>query len=718
MPRRWHHVVRFALGLWVVGVMPPAFAEDPITVQFSGDRSQSDVKLTVDKETIDISWPVADKEFGRLSLRLNPGLPLIKSLGIATQSSGDHVPILKDADPVVFLTIGTREQGKNRPPEMSVFNEFFDNPAKRPSSSKAGKFTLRKGRVETSARRTTISLGDLEIGSFRGEWRITLFSGSRLIQVEAVVATEEDRVAFLYDAGLAWVPSHDHHLAWTDTEGNYHPESLSPSSADRAIAVRYRAAALGEEGGSLVVSPPPHQFFFPRDYTDNVHTIWAGRDHRKLEERFGFGIRQDATGGGGYVPWFNAPPKTEQHLGMFLLLSRARTTAALAEMREYTRADTFAELPGRVTFSSHYHMAITVAAMNAKDQSKNPLPDFVKMFKDLNVNAVHLGEFHGDGHQFDSGPLRLPELKAMFDECRRLSDPELLLIPGEEISRFLGKSAPGRESGHWMSLFPKPVYWILDRKPDQPFVFDDPKYGTVYRVGNADDVQKMIEREHGLVWTAHPRIKSSSWAPDAFFSEPYYKADTWLGGAWKAMPADLSLPRLGVRGLDLLDDMANRGGKKYLPGEVDVFKLDPTHELYGHMNVNYLKLDRLPTFDGGWHTILDALRGGKFFTTTGEVLIREFTVGGVESGETLSKDGGLELKALIEWTYPPKFAEVISGDGEKVYRERIALDAFGAFGKTTLTLSPKLSGRKWVRFEVWDVAANGAYTQPVWIEAK
>ena len=92
----------------------------------------------------------------------------------------------------------------------------------------------------------------------------------------------------------------------------------------------------------------------------------------------------------------------------------------------------------------------------------------------MNVNAVHLGEFHGDGHQYDPGPLRLPELKAMFDECRRMSDDKLLMIPGEEVARFLGVSGPGRESGHWMSLFPKPVYWVLDRKPDQPFVEDDP----------------------------------------------------------------------------------------------------------------------------------------------------------------------------------------------------------------------------------------------------
>ena len=46
------------------------------------------------------------------------------------------------------------------------------------------------------------------------------------------------------------------------------------------------------------------------------------------------------------------------------------------------------------------------------------------MFKDMNVDVVHLAEFHGDGHPQDPGPLRLPELEAMFDECRRLSDEQ------------------------------------------------------------------------------------------------------------------------------------------------------------------------------------------------------------------------------------------------------------------------------------------------------
>src|SRR5262249_48051484 len=315
--------------------------------------------------------------------------------------------------------------------------------------------------------------------------------------------------------------------------------------------------------------------------------------------------------------------------------------------------------------------------------------DLVRMFKEMGVNAVHLAEFHGDGHPKDPGPLRLPELEAMFSECRRLSDDQLLLIPGEEANEFLGVQDPGRHPGHWRGLFPKPVYWVMQRGPEQPFSEQHEQYGTLYRVGSREDMMRLLEREAGLAWVAHPRIKASSWTPDIFRREPFYLADFWLGAAWKAMPADLSRPRLGERGLDLLDDMANWGQRKYLPGEVDVFKLDHTHELYGHMNINYLRLDRLPRFDEGWQRVLDTLRAGRFFVTTGEVLLLDWSVGGKSSGETLATAGRAtpETRVALEWTFPLRFAELVSGDGSKVYHERIDLSDTEAFGKRTLALS-------------------------------
>jgi hypothetical protein len=310
-------------------------------------------------------------------------------------------------------------------------------------------------------------------------------------------------------------------------------------------------------------------------------------------------------------------------------------------------------------------------------------------------------------------------MKAMFDICREASVDGPLFLPGEEANVHFGVSKPGQHPGHWLYLFPRPVYWTMNRAQGQPFVEEKEGFGRVYHVGDQADMLRLIEEEKGLAWTAHPRIKASNWAPDAYRDAPYFRSPAWLGGAWKAMPADLSSPRLGQRVLDLLDDMANWGARKYVPGEVDVFKIDHTHELYGHMNVNYLKLDRAPRYADDWTPVLDALRNGRFFVTTGEILLTDFTAGGRSSGETLRRtagDGPAEVSFQLRWTFPLRFAEVVSGDGVKVYRDRIDLSDTGAFGTRTVTARPDLAGRKWVRVEAWDVAANGAFSQPVWLE--
>ena len=55
----------------------------------------------------------------------------------------------------------------------------------------------------------------------------------------------------------------------------------------------------------------------------------------------------------------------------------------------------------------------------------------------------------------------------------------------------------------------------------------------------------------------------------------------------------------------------------------------------------------MPSFADGWQSILDALRGGRFFVTTGEMLIPSFTLNGKRSGETLKlpADGTALLEA-------------------------------------------------------------------------
>ena len=117
------------------------------------------------------------------------------------------------------------------------------------------------------------------------------------------------------------------------------------------------------------------------------------------------------------------------------------------------------------------------------------------------------------------------------------------------------------------------------------------------------------------------------------------------------------------------------GMRKKIFGEVDMFQFDHTHELYAHMNINYIKLDRLPAFDR-WGDALEPLARGDFFTTTGEVLMPRVD---------LSKSTPNEIVASVDaqWTFPLRFAEIVWSDGKTTHRETIALSETQEFGKRT-----------------------------------
>jgi hypothetical protein len=393
-------------------------------------------------------------------------------------------------------------------------------------------------------------------------------------------------------------------------------------------------------------------------------------------------------------------------MDVFLLASKGRAEGAIEAVKRYTRNDTFKPMDGRVVFTSHYHAKLAVNEMGKKSTAK----EFADSFRRLGVDAVHLAEFHGDGHFNDPGKVRLDEMKAMFEVCRQYSDDRLTLIPGEEGVRYMAEPwppAPRVNAGHWIYLFPKPVYLTWVRKAGEPFVEDVPGYGRVYRVGNREDMVKVLREEKGMAWTTHPRIKASFATPDAFKDQPWF-GELFLGAAWKAMPGNLADDRLGVRCLDLLDDMSNwsiTGGYEFrrLPGEVDVFEVDRTHELWGHMNVNYLKMAKRPTAED-WSGVLDVLRKGDFFTTTGEVLIHDWAV-----------EGG-KVRVEAEWTLPLATAVIVTGDGKGVRRQRVDLSGTAEMGRGTFEWAVVDPAAKWVRVELWDVARDGAYTQVVGVK--
>ena len=105
-----------------------------------------------------------------------------------------------------------------------------------------------------------------------------------------------------------------------------------------------------------------------------------------------------------------------------------------------------------------------------------------------------------------------------------------------------------------------------------------------------------------------------------------FRAIVFSGGSFQSLPVDQSEKRLcEQRCFGLLDDMNNWAGPKYMIAEGDTYMKYPDDETFPQLMVNYVKLDRVPKFKDGWTPVVDALRAGDYFVTTGEVLFRNWS---------------------------------------------------------------------------------------------
>lgn len=672
-----------------------------IPVNLENFHTGNGTQIQSNANDLSVTWPAGKKQKAQLVFSLKNNEPLFQQINIS--GKGKVKTIAKNLDPAFLLTVGKRDLVF-----QNGWNIFFDKVPLKPFQAYRLALDKTKATVRSNGSRTIITIGNMTAPGFNGELQITLYNGSPLFNIAAVVSTEKDSTAIIYDAGMVSRELGWKNISWSSVGDNmqtHHP-SLSESSSNEAV--KYRTIMGSTNNGTLAVFPPPHQYFYPLDEAFNLRFTWYGNSYRNMVPEYGIGIRQDLYGDKRFVPWFNAPPFTNQRLNFFCLISENESTQTLAEVKRFTHNDAYLSLQGYKRMSSHFHNEFVMRTM----LPGKPIPDipsFMKVFESIGIDIVHLGEFHYTAHPKGPDSLRLKELHALFEMCNRFSSNKFLLLPGEEPNEFFG--------GHWLEFFPKPVYWIMSRKEEQPFVSEHPVYGTVYHISSAAEMLDLLKRENGLAWTAHPRTKGSIAYPDKYKTNDFFVSDRFLGAAWKAMPADLSQPRLGKRALDLLDDMNNWGLNKKVLAEADLFTIEPENEMYAHLNVNYLQLNKLPAYNDGWQSVLDVLQRGKFFSTTGEVLIPSFTVNSTASGDTarLLSNKKAAVSFSVNWTFPLQFAEVISGDGKDVFRNKIDLDATQSFGEQTFKIPIDLKDRKWVRLEVWDVAANGAFTQTIWL---
>ena len=731
------------LTLIVAVLLATAASADPLNCDLAGYTAQDGLIASVEADVLTLGWTGDAGADLRMRLVIQNAQPMVRELAIRRRG-GAWAVLGQDLSPEYHVTSGIRRLSyqQSQPLEATgveitqdvidreKWYVFWDAPLVIPGVTEGrnprnwgvprspdeirrmdAAFNTSSCGVKTDGARLEVTFPGLEIGIFAGDLRFTVYRDTNLIRMEAIAKTEEDSVAYIYEGGLNGFSTDTlSRVAWRDLAGNPQQYAFGGVTNDAKVAVRAANRLLLAEGaaGSLATFPPPHTFFWTREVDINLGYVWYRHDEG---DRFGLGVRQhDREEDPRYVENFalyNAPPGTLQRMAMYFYAGTGPAEATRQDVLAFTHGDTFKPVPGYQTFVNHFHLRFTERqrALGSLDQK---FPDLEAM-KAVGLNIIGLSDFHGGLNPDDPGPKRFQDWKDYGEAAQKASDADFLVTPWEEPSAYFG--------GHYNTMFPKNVYWSKVREAGQPYTENDPTFGTVYHIGNAEEMQQLLDDENGYWFHAHPRTKGTTGYPDHIFDKPYVRNDRDLGVAFKpGMGQDLSEQRMcEYRCFDATDTMNNLiAGSglrpKYIIGDVDTYQKGPSDDIYANFPVNYVKLSKLPRADESWSPILTALRDGDYFVTTGEILITDYAVEGEGDRRTVAAD--------VQWTFPLEFVEVVWGDGTSIDREIIPATHLPPFGSTRFEIPFDAAGKAWVRFAVWDSAGNGAFVQPEWVIAQ
>ncbi len=742
--------MKISAFFWWTSVCAGLAAGQNLSCDLGNYKPLEGLKAEQHQGVLGVTWQGERGEQLRAGFTIRDGQPIVHELA-ARKGAGNWIVLGRDIVPELEVTTGKRrlseqqmqplrELGTALTPELvdrEKWNAFWDSPLMVPGRSGTNMDLPRKPdevrrawasyhatgcEVRTEGARLEVTFPGIDIGVFSGKLQYTVYRGVNLLRQEAIVKTDEPSVAYRYESGLKGFPiGKDTRVVWRDVARAWQRYEFggAPNKDNVALRARNRLAILEAGTGSLAFMPPSHKFFFAREIETNLGYVYY---RKESETSMAVGVRQgereegprpwgvsdeewnrrvaEARGDSNNFALYNAPPGTLQRMAIYLYLSPENSRSTQEHMMAFTHDDVFKPVPGFKVLVSHFHFHFNEQLQDSGTVDLQPT--WLPTFRALGINIAILADFHGDGHPTDTGKLRFNDQKFYFDGCAHVSDRDFLCIPGEEPDANFG--------GHYLFVFPRPVYFSHLRKPtsppSQPFEESFEPYGKVYHTSTAATELELLEKEQGLVWQTHPRTKGSAGYPDATRTTDFFNSDRFLGGSFQSLPVDLSEKRLCEgRCLALLDDMNNWTGPKYMLAEGDTYNKFPDDETYPQLVVNYVKLDRVPRYQDGWTPVTKALRAGDYFVTSGEVLFRNWGVEGTGAHRFYNAD--------VEWTFPPEFAELVWGDGKTTNREIVSLTQMAPLTTHHFRVPFDIAGKKWVRFAVWDSAGNGAFTQPV-----
>jgi hypothetical protein len=762
--------MKVLLVIGALSLIAPTVAADPLNCNMSKYKVVAGLSAVVEQDTLVVTWNGTRGSEIRLRFAIDKAQPLIREMAIRTKG-GAWAVLGNNLRPEYEVTAGRRrvdelrlralhDMGEELTPEamdrekwlsswdaplsvpgvasghLGVFpgvekiRALMGLPRKPEEISRASAtYSASSCEVATDGARVTVAFDGLSMGIFSGRLQYTMFRGTNLIRQEAIAKTEQPSVAYKYAGGMTGFSTQSQKIRWRDTGGDWQKYEFGGTANITGVPLRARNRVAIVEGtaGSIAVFPPPHKFFFSRETEINLGYVWyrkndatsfaVGVRHGDHEEPF----RPQATTvamrtalteaadkfADADFALYNAPPGTWQRMAVFFYVTPDAAVPTQEAVLAFTNGDRYRPLAGYQILMSHIHPPFSDELRDAG--TLDVQPPWIPAVKARGINIAMLAD-RGSSAADDSGPVRYPRLRHHFDAALRHSDVDFAIVSGEEQTKYF----PDGGNGHWISYFPKPVFWSQSRRDGQPFVEQDPVYGKVYHVGSSADMLELLKRENGGAWMAHQREKFDLSAGHGYLEKirntDYFRSNYYLGGEFRAnVPTDLSETRMADVALDALDDMNNwiSDGSlnlKTLRASTDTYTEYPEDDVYPESFVNYVKLERVPTIEDST-SFLRALRDGEFFVSSGEILLKGFSVTGAGPRRTVVMD--------FDWTFPLDFIEIVSGDGTKTERQIISATDLAPFSGKRFSIPIEVAGKKWVRVAAWDCAGNGAFSQPL-----
>ena len=217
--------------------------------------------------------------------------------------------------------------------------------------------------VKTDGTRLTVAFPGVTLGVFAGELQFTVYKGSNLIRQEVIAKTDQNSVAYKYDAGLKGLAIGEDR-AWCGATRPTCRRATASAARKNEHETPVRTAnrlMIAERGkaGSIAAFPPPHNFFWARESDINLGYNWYRKDS---DTQFSFGIRQaekeESPNNAGNFALYSARPGTLQHMPVFYYASAEPAEPTREAVLAFTHGDHYKPVAGYKVMVHHYHMRL------------------------------------------------------------------------------------------------------------------------------------------------------------------------------------------------------------------------------------------------------------------------------------------------------------------------------------------------------------------------